>query len=778
MMHLSFVPMRTFLGFKVVEPRCISSLAIRPWVNYRAFRASLSARERRQAAGRAREELHKSVKRDLEANPRDVVPTVVMVPSHVRERCSLTARMARVKVFLEPNDVSDVTIFRNRVRAGLVQFFPELEERGLLRTTDGFDLRVGGAIVSSDLSVLRQGIERFQNAGSPLYVEIIPHNTPPPKPPLSERVYLVQDASRRANDDPDLRLFMISFYKFVHIDKPAVVASILFKTWSWMGVKGRIYVAREGINAQLAVPEPLISDFKGAMNGLWVERDGPVIPKELHGVFLNVDRLVAREAQPFEKLNVRPRNKILADGLDKPLDWNNAGKEVDPQEWHKLLKEKSQDVVLLDCRNDYESDVGHFEGAKALNTKTFRETWDELEKLLSRESRDKPILTYCTGGIRCVKVNAFLEQKMGFKNTGRLAGGIVSYARTLRDQGQLENSMFKGVNHVFDGRMGEMITDDLLDGCVNCGQPCNVQTDCANVACPRPFDKRIFVQCEDCTAQLHGACCEDCSQALFATGVIPEPKTANQQDCHTNGRGITANEMYADAFSSKEEPLLVRLRRRTEEIFPNRSHIMSSHAQGLFLKLLAQIVCANRVLEIGTYTGYSALCLAAGMQDGGELVTCEIDDAAADVAQEFFDRRSNRSINIHVLRGDALNTLERLFEKTDAAPFDIAFIDADKGGYVNYVKCLLDSNGIRLGGLVVIDNVLFRGEVAAMWKEKNEESTAMNEDLGRKRLRNVQNVRKSAQKIHFFNQYLHREERLESVVLPFRDGVTVARRVR
>lgn len=190
---------------------------------------------------------------------------------------------------------------------------------------------------------------------------------------------------------------------------------------------------------------------------------------------------------------------------------------MEAAEWYDLLTkyEEENEKVILDCRNDYESDVGRFDGAEPLNIQTFRETWDRLEKRLEDVPRDKPILTYCTVGIRCAKVNAFLEQKMGFTNTARLKGGIVSYTTQLRDEGRLEASKFKGVNDVFDGRMGEVVTEDLLDRCVNCGTPCNIEMDYANMKCPRSFDRRIFVRCKESAMRLSGACCEGCETTVL-----------------------------------------------------------------------------------------------------------------------------------------------------------------------------------------------------------------------------------------------------------------------
>lgn len=673
--------------------------------------------------------------------------------------------------------MADVARFRHAVRAALVRFYPELEHRRLLRPVDAFDLRIAGTSLVDDTFQFRQLVTNFENAGSPLYVEIVPRNIPPALPPLSARVKRVENAARIASLDSGLQLCMISFYKFVRVEQPELAVSLLTKVWSRIGVKGRVYVAREGVNAQLAVPHPMLADFQDIMSGVWTERDQPLIPRELLGVFLNVDRVVHHKEQPFEKLNVRVRDKVLADGLDQPLDWTASGREVDPTEWHRLLKDKDKDVVLLDCRNDYESDVGRFEGAESLNTSTFRDTWDKLEKRLSTTARDTKILTYCTGGIRCVKVNAFLEQKMGFKDTGRLGGGIVSYARMLREEDALQQSMFKGVNHVFDGRMGEVITPDLLDRCRNCSAPCNVQTDCANLHCARPFDKRIFVQCAECTTRMLGACCDAC-RALVAgagggvTGVLPEGDVTGGAK-KGGERTDSLDERFADAFSDAEDPLLVEVRERTVEMFPSRARMMSSHAQALFLKMMVQMSGAKRVLEIGTFTGYAALSMAYGMTDG-EVVTCELDDEVADVAEAFFKRRKDHCAHITLLRGRALDSMKQYVGDGGVGrTFDMAFVDADKGGYVDYVRYLLDSDVLKIGGVLVADNVLFRGEVSRLWMQAVDDENA----VVRKRLGNVQNVRKIVRSLLLFNEFVKEEPRLDQVILPFRDGLMIARRV-
>lgn len=770
-MSLSFVPTRAFLWKRILRQSAASCVSTAP--QRRCIAASLTGREKRRAAEQARNQAHRDIKQEIE-NKNDLVSAVVSLPAFVRDRCLLSSRLSRVKVFLEKEDLEDFSMFRGRVRLGLVRVFPELELRGLLGVSDGFDMKVAGGDVR-DVDDLRQGLQKCENRGTDVYVELIPHNTPPPKPPLSTRVKEVADRARDAASDPSSTLHMISFYKFVDIARPDIVSGSLEKKWSRMGIKGRVYVATEGVNAQLAVPASVLKDFHDMMSGSWTERGESLVPSELKGIFLNTDTIVPQSEQPFQKLSVRPREKVLADGFDEALDWNRSGEEIAPKEWHRTLTENPENMVLLDCRNDYESDVGRFEGASPLNTRTFRESWDELEKQLQHEDRSKRILTYCTGGIRCVKVNAFLEQKMGFTNTGRLEGGIVSYARTLREDGKLKESKFKGVNHVFDGRMGEVVTSDLLHQCINCGQSCNTQTDCSNVSCPREFDSRMFVQCEDCANVMQGACSDACKASVTMTGVLPE-NGSRLVSSHSQSQSISStqlmNEQYADLFSMREDPLLAEIRKKTDEQFSARTHMLSSHTQASFLKMLVQISNASKVLEIGTFTGYSAMAMATGLPSEGKLTACEIDVGVAAVASGFF-AKSSHGAKIELRTGAALKTLESLIE--EGRTFDFAFIDADKGGYKEYLDTLLGGELVRVGGLLVFDNVLFRGEVAQLELGNIQIDESQ---LIKQRMRSVRESRKIARKIHNFNTHIRDDDRVEQLLLPFRDGLTIARRVR
>ena len=170
---------------------------------------------------------------------------------------------------------------------------------------------------------------------------------------------------------------------------------------------------------------------------------------------------------PFKGLHIRERRQIVADALDGPLDWQRAGTDLPPMEWHERLAKAEgggeDGPIILDCRNEYETGVGRFVGAEPLNTDTFRDTWGKLRERLEGVPKDREIMTYCTGGIRCVKVGAYLEQEMGFKNVSRLAGGIIAYDRAVQEERERGKegmeSLFHGTNFVFDGRLGRKITD-------------------------------------------------------------------------------------------------------------------------------------------------------------------------------------------------------------------------------------------------------------------------------------------------------------------------------
>lgn len=314
-------------------------------------------------------------------------------------------------------------------------------------------------------------------------------------PPNESDEYLPVDP-----DDSD-KYTLVSFYKFCEIPDTKSVKEEFFRLWSPLKALGRVYVAKEGVNAQMSVATNVLDRFIART------RSHPIF----NNITINTDHALSREefleVRPFSGLHIREREQILADGFDAPLDWKKSGTELAPMEWHKALDDPN--AIILDCRNTYETQVGIFDKAIPLNTTVFRESWSVLEEVLKDRPKDSPILTYCTGGIRCVKINAYLEQELGFTNTNRLKGGIIAYRRDLdnekkqssAEQGSMEvkeslSSKFKGVNYVFDERMGARITDDVLTQCESCGEPDDSYTNCKSFDCNVSFLHAFFFSVE------------------------------------------------------------------------------------------------------------------------------------------------------------------------------------------------------------------------------------------------------------------------------------------
>jgi UPF0176 protein len=199
------------------------------------------------------------------------------------------------------------------------------------------------------------------------------------------------------------------------------------------------------------------------------------------------------------------RHKIVADGLnDTTFDVTNKGVHVDATTFNDLIEDP--DTVLVDMRNHYESEIGHFKNAVTPDVDTFRDSLDIIEQDLQDHKEDKKLVMYCTGGIRCEKASAYYKHK-GFKNVFQLEGGIIEYTRQVKDQG-LENK-FLGKNFVFDHRRSERISDDVISNCHQCGSPFDSHTNCANEGC-----HLLFIQCDVCAEKMEHTCSDECHQII------------------------------------------------------------------------------------------------------------------------------------------------------------------------------------------------------------------------------------------------------------------------
>ena len=287
------------------------------------------------------------------------------------------------------------------------------------------------------------------------------------------------------SDEPRIT---ISFYKYVTLLNPQLFRDHLFGMFGELGVLGRIYVAREGINAQISVPERQFQAFKAAMDSI----------DFLQGLRLNI--AIEDDGKSFFALIIKVRRKIVADGIDDPaFDPSQYGTHLKAREYNALTDDP--DTIVVDMRNHYESEVGHFEGAITPGVATFREELPFVADLLAGD-KEKNIVMYCTGGIRCEKASAYMRYR-GFKNVFQLEGGIIEYTRQVKTQG-LRNK-FIGKNFVFDERLGERISDAVIALCHQCGAPCDEHTNCANEHC-----HILFIQCPQCRAKYEGCCCDKC----------------------------------------------------------------------------------------------------------------------------------------------------------------------------------------------------------------------------------------------------------------------------
>ena len=309
------------------------------------------------------------------------------------------------------------------------------------------------------------------------------------------QLYNTLSAQERAAliDEAGEERLTLSFYAYAHIGNQQVLRDHLFLSWNALDILGRIYVAHEGVNAQLSVPAPKFDAFKAHLDSIAFLKD----------VRLNI--AVEQDNKSFLKLKIKVRNKIIADGLnDDTFDVTNKGVHLSAAEFNALTSQ--DDTIVVDMRNHYESEIGHFEGAITPDVDTFRDSLSIIEEDLSKHKEDKNLVMYCTGGIRCEKASAYFKHK-GFKNVYQLEGGIIEYARQVKNQGL--NNKFVGKNFVFDERRSEAISEDVIARCHQCGTVCDTHVNCANEAC-----HLLFIQCPSCAEKLDCCCSDTCAEII------------------------------------------------------------------------------------------------------------------------------------------------------------------------------------------------------------------------------------------------------------------------
>lgn len=310
----------------------------------------------------------------------------------------------------------------------------------------------------------------------------------------------------------EFKRITISFYQYAEIRDPQLFRDELYQHLNDLQVFGRIYVAHEGINAQISVPEFNLDALRNYLDTILF----------LKNIRLNI--AVDNDGKSFWLLKIKLRDKIVADGIQDP-DFNmfQKGQYVDASSFNKLTDDPN--TIVVDMRNHYEYEVGHFEHAIEIPSDTFRDQLPMAVDMLKGQ-KDKNIVMYCTGGIRCEKASAWMKHE-GFKNVFHLEGGIINYVHQVKEQDL--PLKFHGKNFVFDDRLGERVTDDIISRCHQCGKPCDTHVNCKNEGC-----HLLFIQCDECAKKYNGCCSEDCMHELE----LPETERKTIRKGRQNGQKI------------------------------------------------------------------------------------------------------------------------------------------------------------------------------------------------------------------------------------------------
>jgi len=282
-----------------------------------------------------------------------------------------------------------------------------------------------------------------------------------------------------------------SFYKYCSIDDLDDFRNKLYINLKKIDVLGRIYVSKEGVNAQISIPEHNIGNFKSYIHSIDVFSD----IKFKHAV---------EEGTSFLKLKILVRDEIVAYKVPEEFyDMNKTGVHLKPVDFNSSIKEK--DAIVVDMRNYYESEVGRFKNAIIPDAHFSKELLPTVAKALEGKE-DKKVHLYCTGGIRCEKASSYLIKK-GFKDVYQLEGGIIQYAHDMKKNDL--KSEFIGKNFVFDDRMGERVTDDVIAQCHQCKASSDNHKNCKNDAC-----HLLFIQCDKCAEKYNDCCSTACNEFL------------------------------------------------------------------------------------------------------------------------------------------------------------------------------------------------------------------------------------------------------------------------
>lgn len=449
------------------------------------------------------------------------------------------------------------------------------------------------------------------------------------------QLYNTLSAEERAEliDQAGKQRLTLSFYAYAKIQDPKAFRDQLFLEWNKLDALGRTYVAHEGINAQMSVPAENMEAFRETLEAY----------DFMKGIRLNV--AVEQDNHSFLKLTVKVRDKIVADGLnDETFDVTNIGVHLKAKEFNEILE--NPDTIVVDFRNHYESEIGHFKGAITPDVETFRESLPIINEQLKDFKEDKNLVMYCTGGIRCEKASAYFKHQ-GFKNVYQLEGGIINYAKQIKEEG-LE-SKFIGKNFVFDHRLGERITDDIVAQCHQCGKPCDNHTNCANEGC-----HLLFIQCDDCKTAMENCCSQECQQTIHLPmdeQIKLRRGIMNGNKIFRKGKSDKLKFKHSGELSDiplatavKETPIREKIKVK-KMLLGKVSHFYVKAQVGLFVMDNGALKTGDNILISGPTTGNETLTIAQMQVNGTPANSATIGDKVT-IALPFRVRLSDKVFKI------------------------------------------------------------------------------------------------------------------------------------
>lgn len=288
--------------------------------------------------------------------------------------------------------------------------------------------------------------------------------------------------------------FVVSFYKYFFIKSTKEYRDQIYKNFYKYNVLGRVYISDEGINAQISIP---VKWYFFVKNFLYT------LDPELNNLFIN--KSLNNDVKAFWVLSVKIKKNIVNDGIKNPLfDSKNVGIYIKSKQVNMMLSDPK--TIFVDMRNSYEYEIGHFPNAIEIKSQTFREQLQKVIQVIDY-AKNKKIVMYCTGGIRCEKASAWMHFN-GFKYVYHLKGGILGYVHDAKKNGL--PILFQGSNFVFDNRMSEKISDKIISFCKQCHKPSDRYVNCSFDLC-----HLLFIQCKNCMIDFKNCCSENCMQHIL-----------------------------------------------------------------------------------------------------------------------------------------------------------------------------------------------------------------------------------------------------------------------